>query len=59
MKAKDGQRLSMLSCTRCEKRSWLADGEPISTRDALKPAAGDPNFAMRPSVTAKRRVAMR
>jgi hypothetical protein len=49
MKVKSGQTLTMLSCSGCEARSWLADGEPIAKEDMLKLTSGDPDFAMRTS----------
>lgn len=59
MKVKGGQTLTMLSCTRCETRSWLADGAPVSMADVLKITAGDPDFVVQPSVKTQRRAARR
>ena len=46
MRGKDGHTLTMVSCPRCETRSWYADGEPIERDDVLKLSAGDPAFVM-------------
>jgi hypothetical protein len=54
-----GQTLTLLSCSRCETRSWLADGEPVSMDDVLKITAGDPDFTVSPSPTTQRRSARR
>jgi hypothetical protein len=59
MKVGGGQTLTMLSCGRCENRTWLADGQPISTSDVLKLTAGDPDFVVTPSPTTQRRKAKR
>jgi hypothetical protein len=50
-----GTTLTMLSCSGCEARTWLADGEPVSTDEVLKITSGDPDFAVRPSPKAQRR----
>ncbi|MBK5306137.1 MAG: hypothetical protein JJD92_05565 [Frankiaceae bacterium] len=59
MKVKGGQALTMLSCGRCEARSWLSDGEPVSKSDVLKLTAGDPDFTVVPSPKTQRRTAKR
>lgn len=45
MKAKTGQQLTMLSCPRCEARTWLADGVAVPMEEVLKITSGDPEFA--------------
>lgn len=57
MKVKGGQTLSMISCTSCECRTWFADGEQVTSQQALQLAAGDPSFVITPSVKTKRRTA--
>lgn len=59
MKVRGGQTLTMLSCSGCETRSWLADGQPVSTSDVLKLTNGDPDFTVTPSPTTQRRTAKR
>jgi hypothetical protein len=59
MRAKGGQLLTMLSCTRCESRVWLADGQPVVMSEVLKLTAGDPEFAVQPSASSSRRSARR
>lgn len=54
MTNKSGQVLTMLSCTRCEARSWLVDGQQIGRDDVLKLTSGDPDFVMVPSVQPRR-----
>ena len=49
MRGKDGHTLTMLSCPRCESRTWFADGEPVERTDVLKLSAGNPDFVMSPS----------
>lgn len=44
MKAKTGQQLTMLSCPRCETRTWLADGVAVPMEEVLKITSGDPEF---------------
>ena len=59
MKVKSGQTLTFVSCTRCETRSWLADGVPVPMEEVLKITAGDPDFTVKPSVKTQRRTAPR
>ena len=59
MTVKGGQELTMLSCGRCEARSWLSDGAPVSKSDVLKLTSGDPDFAVVPSAKTQRRTAQR
>lgn len=59
MKVKSGQTLTMLSCSACETRSWLADGEPVEMADVLKITAGDPDFTVTPSVKSQRRAGVK
>ncbi len=49
MKAKNGQVLAMSSCTRCETRSWTADGEPVSRDEVLRITSGNPDFEVVPT----------
>ena len=48
MQAKNGQVLTMLSCPRCETRSWYADGTPVTMQEVLKITANDPEFVVMP-----------
>jgi DNA-directed RNA polymerase subunit RPC12/RpoP len=50
MKLKSGQTLRMISCTRCEPRSWTADGEHVGLDDVLRLTSGDPDFVKVPVV---------
>lgn len=50
MKLKSGQTLRMISCTRCETRSWTADGEPMELDDVLRLTSGDPDFVKSPVI---------
>ena len=59
MKVKSGQTLTMLSCSTCETRTWLADGEPVPVADILKITAGDPDFVVTPSVKTQRRAGVK
>jgi DNA-directed RNA polymerase subunit RPC12/RpoP len=54
MTVKNGQILSMVSCTRCESRSWYADGMPVTTDEVLKITADNPEFVVVPSVSKTR-----
>ena len=49
MTTKTGRQLSLLSCTRCETRSWTADGQPVSRDEVLRLTAGDPDFVVTPA----------
>lgn len=49
MTSKTGRSLLLLSCTRCETRTWTADGEPVSRDEMLRITAGDPDFVVTPS----------
>ena len=40
MRNKDGPQLTMLSCSQCENRTWLADGELLSREEALAVVSG-------------------
>ena len=53
--SKAGQRLSLMSCTRCESRTWTADGEPVTREQMLSITAGDPDFVMTPSPARERK----
>ena len=44
MKAKTGQVLAMSSCTRCETRTWTADGQAVSRDEVLRITSGNPDF---------------
>lgn len=57
MAAKDGTRLTLMSCTRCETRTWAADGEPVTREEMLRITAGDPDFVVTPSPARTRRKA--
>jgi hypothetical protein len=48
MKAKNNQVLTMLSCPRCETRSWYADGAPVTMGEVLRITANDPEFVVMP-----------
>lgn len=49
MTVKAGPELTLLSCSRCETRTWLVDGEPAGVEAVLAAAAGDPSFVLEPS----------
>lgn len=55
MTTKAGRVLTMRSCPRCESRSWLADGAPVSSDDILRLTADDPDFALVPYATKQKR----
>ena len=57
MKVRSVLVLTMLSCSRCEARSWLADGRPAQMQDVLKLTSGDPDFVVRTSSRSLRRTA--
>lgn len=57
MTSKTGQRLALLSCSRCETRTWTADGQPVSREEVLRITAGDPDFVMTPVPARVRRKA--
>jgi hypothetical protein len=59
MTVKSGAVLTMLSCPRCETRSWLADGEPVSKDDVLRMTSGDADFVMTAPAKKPRRTAAR
>lgn len=46
---KAGPVITMMSCSACENRSWLIDGEPASRDAVLAAAAGDADFVLAPS----------
>jgi hypothetical protein len=52
MQVKSGQVLTMVSCPRCETRTWCADGQQISMDDVLKITSGNPDFVVNPSLRA-------
>jgi hypothetical protein len=54
MTAKNKQVLTMVSCPKCETRSWYADGTPVSMQEVLRITANDPEFVVMPS-TGKQR----
>src|SRR4051812_4007030 len=54
MSAKNGQVLTMVSCPKCETRSWYADGTAVTMDEVLKITANDPEFVVMPS-TGKQR----
>jgi hypothetical protein len=54
MTAKNQQVLTMVSCSKCETRSWYADGNPVTKDEVLKITANDPEFVVMPS-TGKQR----
>lgn len=54
MTVKAGPVITLLSCTACENRSWLVDGEPASVDVVLAAAAGDADFVLAPSRRALR-----
>ena len=49
MTTKSGQVLTMVSCTRCEARTWFADGRRLDMKDVLKATSGDPDFEVTPA----------
>lgn len=50
MTTKQGRRMRMVSCTRCETRTWLSeDGSLMSNDDVFRVAAGDPAFELKPA----------
>ena len=54
MTAKNKQLLTMVSCPKCETRSWYADDTPVTMQEVLKITANDPEFVVMPS-TGKQR----
>ena len=48
MVAKNDQVLTMLSCPKCETRSWYADGAPVTMQEVLRITANDPEFVVMP-----------
>ena len=54
MTAPNSQVLTMVSCPRCETRSWYADGTPVSMQEILKITANDPQFVVMPSASKQR-----
>jgi len=52
MTVKPDRVLTMVSCSRCETRTWFADGEQISMDDVLKITSGNPEFVVNPSTRA-------
>jgi hypothetical protein len=51
MVAKNDQVLTMLSCPKCETRSWYADGSPVTMQEVLKITANDPEFVVMPTAS--------
>lgn len=49
MTVKGGQVVTMLSCTACENRTWLVDGEVASMEAVLAATNGDADFVLAPS----------
>lgn len=50
MTTKQGRRMRMVSCPRCETRTWLTeDGSPLGSDDVYRIAAGDPEFELKPA----------
>lgn len=49
MTVRSGQTLSLVSCPRCETRTWFADGEPISEDELYRLASGKSDFTLTPS----------
>jgi hypothetical protein len=41
----------MLSCPKCETRSWYADGSPVTMQEVLKITANDPEFVVMPTAS--------
>ena len=54
MKVKSGQTLAMLSCPKCESRTWTADGTPVTKEEVLRITANDPQFVVVPSPSTAR-----
>jgi len=55
MTVKSGHELTMLSCSRCEARTWLVDEQPVDRDEVLKITSGDPDFVVQPSAGRARR----
>ncbi|TAL15518.1 MAG: hypothetical protein EPN99_13180 [Frankiales bacterium] len=55
MTTKAGRRLSLLSCTRCQTRTWTADGQPVPREEVLRLTAGNPDFVVTPAPARARR----
>jgi hypothetical protein len=55
MTAKNGQVMTMASCTRCETRTWTVDGAPVERDEVLRITSGDPDFEVTPSASTSRR----
>lgn len=55
MTAKNGQTLTMSNCTRCETRTWTADGSVVTREEVLRITSGDDDFVVLPSPTKARR----
>jgi hypothetical protein len=54
MTVKTGQVLAMLSCPKCESRTWYADGTPVTKDEVLRITANDPEFVVVPSPSTAR-----
>lgn len=59
MTVNSGQELTLLSCSGCEARTWLVDGQPVSKEEALRVTSGNPDFVVVPSVRKPKRSAPR
>lgn len=51
MQVKSGRVLTMTSCSHCEVRTWVCDGEVLTQQEALQLAAGDPDFLLKERTT--------
>lgn len=49
MTVRTGETLSLVSCPRCETRTWFADDDPISRDDLYRLASGKDDFTLSPS----------
>lgn len=43
-----GSLVTLLSCTACDQRTWLVDGQPVPVQTMLAFVAGDPDFVLSP-----------
>lgn len=49
MTVRAGPVITLLSCSACEDRIWLIDGEPGSVAEVLAAIAGDDGFVLGPT----------
>lgn len=46
MTARGGEALELVSCPRCETRTWFADGQPLTQEELFRLASGNPDFGL-------------